>query len=101
MATIRISAEARADLADIWDHLAERSPRAADTLLDAFAARIETLRSHPKRGHPRPDLRRGLRCTGVRGYLIFYLTRPHAVGIARILHHSRDAKSVLTPTSPP
>jgi len=57
--------QARLDLIDIWNYIADDNEAAADRLLD----RIE----QPKAGRERAELAPGLRSFPVGNYLLFYL----------------------------
>jgi toxin ParE1/3/4 len=47
---------AKADLLEIWRYLAERSPAAADRLLDRVEEIAYMLAEHPLAGRARPEL---------------------------------------------
>ncbi|GIT93338.1 hypothetical protein JANAI62_37550 [Jannaschia pagri] len=45
-----------ADLVEIWLHVAEHDPIAADRLIDRLVARLDILEQHPKAGQARPEI---------------------------------------------
>ena len=64
---------ARADLIDIWGHVAQSDPDAADRLIDSLYERSSLLGRQPLMGELRPDLRDHLRQFSVEAYIIFYV----------------------------
>jgi toxin ParE1/3/4 len=62
---------------------------------------LESLRDHPKRGHPRDDLFSGCRSVRVERHIIYYhQPQPHHIEVVRILHSRQDpAGNVEAPTS--
>ena len=95
MPSIVIRPKALDDLAEIWAHIAEDSPRQADT----FAARIHRelllLSRYPYIGRERPELLDELRSMPVGHYVVFYVPRPprqrpRGIEVVRVLHGSRD-----------
>lgn len=91
MTRLRISAEAVADLDDIWFHIAEDSAINADRFLDELLASVsDTLSTAPFAGRSREELAVGLRSFPFANYLIFYRIEKDDVEIARIIHGKRD-----------
>ena len=92
MPPVVIRPKALADLAEIWDYIAEDSSRQAD----AFAVRINQqfrmLSRQPEGGRARPELLDGLRSFPVGSYIIFYLPRSRGIDVIRVLHGARDLK---------
>ena len=68
--------QAEADLDDIWWHIAQDNPDAADRLLDSIDERCTTLAQFPYIGISRDELMPALRSLPVGNYLIFYLPIP-------------------------
>ena len=91
MPRLQFSARSRTDLAEIWDRIAVGSPRNADAVHERLYARCAQLIDQPKIGHPRDEVRPGLRCINSDGYVIFYRLTGGIVRISRIAHHSRHA----------
>ena len=94
---LRLSAEARDDLDEIWLYLArEATISIADRQIDAITARFVLLSTWPLVGRARDDLRSGLRSFPVGRYSIFYRVRHGEVVVLRVLHGSRDVGSILS-----
>lgn len=82
--------QARLDLCDIWEYIAEDNVTAADRLLDEIDAKCRLLAGMPELGRLREELSPRLRSWVVGSYVIFY--RPHSAGIEviRVLHGRRN-----------
>jgi toxin ParE1/3/4 len=88
---IVIGSRARADLAEIGDHIALDNPMRAFTFVDELEARCGALDPHPQRfplagrfdGRPVHKLSHA-------GYLIFYVLTASRIEVLRIIHGSRD-----------
>ena len=78
------------DITDIWDHIAQHNPAAADRVVMAIEESIELLGEFPGIGTPCPHLAAGLRRTLWREYLIYYRVRENKVEIVRALHGRRN-----------
>jgi toxin ParE1/3/4 len=80
------------DLTEAYAFLAHRSPTAADRLLDQVEAAVELLSHYPDLGHPREDLRPGLRSLRVRPFqhLLFYRRAADEIVLLRLIHGARD-----------
>ncbi len=89
MLRLHYSQRSRADLDEIWDYVADESPRNAEAVLDRIHTKIELLRMHPRAGHRRDDINRGSRCVNSDGYMIFYRVAGAILSVDRIVHHSR------------
>ncbi|MCV0397819.1 MAG: type II toxin-antitoxin system RelE/ParE family toxin [Rhizobiaceae bacterium] len=89
MARVIRSARADEDLIEIWLHVAQDSPVAADRLLDRFAQRWELLATQPRSGRARADLAEDLRQVTIGNYLSFYRVRAGGIEIVRVLHGKR------------
>ena len=93
---VRFGPEARADLLDLYDHIADAAGR---DLALAYVERIEHtcvgLADFPYRGAPRDDIRPGLRVIGIeRRTLIAYIADASDVTILRVLHGGRDVAAL-------
>jgi toxin ParE1/3/4 len=76
-------------------YLHNAGQRIALDFIDALEAAYGLLRSHPGAGSPRYDLELGLPglrvlTVGKFPYLIFYVERPDAVDVWRVLHAQAD-----------
>lgn len=58
------SAEARADLIGIWEHIAQDNLDAADLVEREFQGAIQKLAGNPRLGHLQKILRRKTFCSG-------------------------------------
>ena len=95
MTHFRLSAQARADLEEIWLFIAEDDLQAADRFNALLLSKIISLAKQPLIGRAREDLRPGVRGFPVGNYVIFYRDTPAAVEIIRILHGARDIASLV------
>lgn len=89
---IRYLHTAETDLTEIIDFVTRDSPRAALEMLDKIDARIRVLADFPEIGSIPKDFRLqqlGYRIQVVEAYLVFYVVKPEAVEIRRILHGMR------------
>jgi len=84
------------DLQEIWCHIAEDNPSAADSLeSDVFNAADE-IAGLPSLGHRRLDLtNRDVWFMTVRKNYLLIFRKTDPVEIIRILHGARDVKTVL------
>ncbi|MGM0562448.1 MAG: type II toxin-antitoxin system RelE/ParE family toxin [Pseudomonadota bacterium] len=83
------TAQADADLLDIWLFIAQDNPEAADRVMDAMEARWQRLLVHPWSGVAREDIGPGIRCLVSGQYLTLYRVETDSVRIVRILHGRR------------
>ena len=81
---------AKSDLIEIWRYLAERSPAAADRLLDRVEEIACMLAEHPFAGRARPELAENLRSFPVESLVVFYMPRQDRIDIIRVLSARRD-----------
>ena len=97
MKAYEFSPEAKDDLQEIWNFIAEDNPDAADKLEEDIYKACEVLARSPKLGHKRPDLTsQSLLFWVVRDYyLVVYLSEREPLAIVRILHGARDVPSEL------
>ena len=87
---------ARQDLAEIWDYLAADGIPAAERVLGRIEDAIAKLSRTPGIGHLREDLAdRRHRFFLVYSYLIVYRPNSRPLEIIRVLHASRDVRSLL------
>jgi toxin ParE1/3/4 len=88
----RYSNAARADLVDIWLHIAADSIAAADRQIDRIENAIARLTDFPEIGHAREDAGPGVRLLLQDSYLVLYRYREAEalVVIERIVHGRRD-----------
>lgn len=90
---------ARADLEEIHDFILLDSPAAAARVRVELLTAIRRLTVHPHLGHLRQDLAdEALRFWPVYSYLVIYRPETDSLQIVRILHASRDIRSLLEET---
>ena len=85
--------QARVDLDEIWDFIAEDSLDAADAVIADILASIDALVTFPNQGHKRPALTsRPLRFILVRDYLIAYAPEEKPLWVVAVLHGRRNPR---------
>ena len=97
---IFITKQARRDLLEIWEHIADDNPSSADRLLDMLDARINRLAEHPFLGPARPDIRRDLRYLVCDNYLVLYRVLDDVVEVVRVLHGARNLTAIFKDADP-
>ena len=90
MGRVRFTRRARADLLDIWTHVAARDPVRADDVLDRIEAGCRTLQDHPRFGRARPDIGEGARMLVVGRWLALYRLMEDDVQVVRVVDGARD-----------
>ena len=78
---------ARDDLIDIWTHIAEDDPTAADRVLDRLDEVASHLADNPQMGPARDDIRPGLRYLVSGSYLLLYRIDGDTLKLARTGTH--------------
>lgn len=86
---------ASADIAEIWDYIAEDSVAQADAWVDRLDNTLRLLATQPKMGRARDDLIAGIRSYPFGRYIVFYLPLDDGVEVARVLHSARDVDATL------
>lgn len=85
--------EAFADLADIWEFIAEDNIDAADRVIGEVFDLIRSLPAFPQQGRRRPELTdRPLRFVVVRDYLIAYEPEASPLCVIAVLHGRRNPR---------
>jgi len=89
--------EARKDLFGIWNYLVEHAGLpAADRVITDLHDAMRKLAETPLIGHRREDLTdQPIRFWSVHSYLVIYDPDSQPLGVARVLHASRDVESIL------
>ena len=91
-----LTPRAEQDIGDIWDYIAADSIDAADRVLTALEKSIYRLAKTPGCGHLREDLADGRhRFLLIYSYLIVYRFETRPLQVIRVLHASRDVRSIL------
>ena len=99
MADLFISAEAEADLDDIWLYVAKESQsiERAEVTLDRIAVFFSKLARNPYLGRQRDDLRPGYHSFRVGEYIVFYrVTEAEEVPVLRVIHGKRDLERIFS-----
>ena len=90
----RFSHRAKADLQGIADYLGERSPQAADRVLDTLLETFERLAENPWMGMNCDDLHPHLRMFVPRqpadNFVIFYYPLPDGIEVSDVMHAAQD-----------
>lgn len=92
MSRISLTVDARQDLADIYDFIANDNITAADKQIRRLQERWRVLVDQPRIGTKRSDIYPDLRSLTEGNYVIFYRIIPSEIQIVRILHAAQDAK---------
>jgi toxin ParE1/3/4 len=93
----RLSPEAKADLTEIRDYLADQGGRRlARYVLKEMGEAFRLLASNPEIGHYREDLTPlPVKFWPVFSYLIVYDPVTQPIGVARVLHGKREIDAIL------
>jgi toxin ParE1/3/4 len=82
--------QAREDLLDIWQYIADDNETAATALLRRIDRAIQMLADNPQAGRERPELAPDLRSFPVGNYVIFYMPGSHGIEVVRVLNARQD-----------
>ena len=94
MAALKRTVRAEQGLIDIWLHIAQDDPSAADAVLDDLDHRSHLLAANPELGPARDDIADGLRYFPSDNYLILYRRIQHGIQVVRYIHGARNLFSV-------
>ena len=96
------SNQARADLSDIYLLIGLEQPAAAERYLDRIETRLELLRSQPRMGVRRSDIRPSVRMLVETPYVLLYRTIPDsdegpvdAVEVIRVIDGRRNLHGLV------
>lgn len=81
---------ALADIAEIWDYIADDNEERADSFVVSLDGKFQTLAKNPRLGRQRDELAENLRSWPFGRYVIFYVPLKDGVEIVRVLHGARD-----------
>jgi len=81
---------AAADIAEIWDYIAEDSIDQADAWVDRLDETLRLLATQPRMGRARDELSPGVRSMPFGRYVIFYEPLDDGIDVVRVLHSARD-----------
>jgi toxin ParE1/3/4 len=90
-----VSPAARADIREIWTHVARDNRPAADRLRSKLQEVFLLLSRTPLLGQACDNLRSGLRFFCAGSYVVYYEATRRGVRIARVLHGARDAQTMF------
>ena len=96
-----LSTEAREDVFNIWEFIAQNNIPAADRFFTAFTKTLKDLGTHPAIGqecfftHPRLKGMRSWSIPRFLKYLVFYRQNNRRVEIVRVLHAARDIDTIF------
>jgi toxin ParE1/3/4 len=91
-----LSAQARQDLKDIKDYIAQDSLDRAEQFVKAIAERFQALASFPGMGRQYEMLAPDLRGFPVGNYILFYRSTEQGIAIERILSGYRDLEVMFS-----
>jgi toxin ParE1/3/4 len=99
MSSILRTPQAKQDLLEIGEYIAQANPQAAFDLLDELEYKFHRLAANPKIGQLcadlAPDLPSDLRQFPAGSYVIFYRPTAEGIVIYRVLHGRRDIPQVF------
>lgn len=97
MSSYAFHPEARLDLDQIWDYIADHDIAAADRVIGEVFDKLQLLADAPHIGHRRPDLTsRPLRFAAVRDYLIAYAPDTRPLFVISVIHGRRNPRVLAT-----
>jgi toxin ParE1/3/4 len=95
MSGFNFHSEVFADIASIWDYIAEDDPDAADRMQERFYDSISALVPFPHQGHWRTDLApKSIRFITVDSYLIAYVPDEKPLLVLAVVHGSRRVRTL-------
>ena len=92
---VRLTPEAKADLEDIGDRIAERNPARAVTYVQELRERATRIGEFPHAGPSRPQWGEGIRIAVHGKYLIVYRVCDETVQVLRVVHGARDLDALF------
>jgi toxin ParE1/3/4 len=90
-----LTGQAKKDLSEIDDFIAEDDPQAANRFLDAFERKCQMLAQFPEMGRRWDDIIPPLRSFPLGKYLIFYSLSEEGAEIVRVLSGYRDFEAIF------
>ena len=97
MPRVRRRPLAKADVLQIWDHIADDSLTAADHWVDRLDEEFRLLATQPMMGRARDELASGVRSFPFGRYVVFYVPLDDGIDVIRVLHGSRDIDAIFNP----
>jgi Plasmid stabilization system protein len=89
---LKFANQARRDLQEIHDFIAEDNGVAAERVIKSLETRCRDLVSMPNIGRKREELASGLRSVTEGNYVILYLGTATGIYVARVLHTKQDMR---------
>lgn len=99
MKSFLLSPAAAQDLEEIEAYIAAERPSAIRGVLDALEAACQLVAEYPSVGRARDEIDEGVMSFPMGSYVVFYHADEDSLGIARILHGSRDLATAFHKTS--
>ena len=81
---------AAADIAEVWNTIAEDSIEQADAWVDRLDEKLHLLATQPLMGRARDELAAGIRSQPFGRCVIFYIPLDDGIDAVRVLHSARD-----------
>jgi toxin ParE1/3/4 len=94
---VHYTRNARADLTDIWVHIALRDEATANRVIDTLVAACSQLGSFPELGRARPDIGPDVRSLVSERWLVLYRIEAAHVLVVRVVDGARDLSNVDLP----
>ena len=95
MPQVVYSAAADDDLSNIAAYIARDKPTAARRWMQTIREKCSIFAKHPMLGEERPGFEvLGCRCFSVGNYVVFFRPIEDGIEVARIVHGSRDLRSL-------
>ena len=96
---VQLRPRAAADIAEVWEHIAEDSLAAADLWVDQLSEQFRLLATQPLMGRARSELSPRLRSFPFGRYVIFYEPLDDGLDVVRLLHSARDVDPIFGDSS--
>lgn len=95
MSQLRVSPDARGDLADIWWFIAQNHEPAANKIIITITKKFDELLASPGMVRERNEILLGLRSFSVGKYLILYRYIEDGIEVVRVVHGARDIEGLF------
>lgn len=95
MKRISFTQDARQDMKEIYEYIAEDNIAAADKHMQRLQERWRALLNQPRLGRKREEIRTGYRSVTAGDYVIFYRPLVDGIEVMRVIHGSRDIKKIV------
>jgi toxin ParE1/3/4 len=95
MSSFLLTLEAKKDLEEIHDYIAQDNPSMALSFIISIQDKCQSVASSPEIGRKREELGSELRSFPIKNYIIFYRISNSNIQVIRILHAARDIESIF------